>query len=846
MFNRVISVLTALVLIIAPITTTAFADEDELEYARRVLDEVAEQIMAEHENVIDRFNAICNWVQSFEYGSGQSVYGYILDGTGDCWASADAALALTERMGYTTARAHSSEIVTWRGGHVYAVVKVDGIYYVVDPLMGIIRGYNVPFRHSRLEDGTTEITEYLGFDGVITVPEMLGGLTVTSIGETAFGIANGWMDEKITKITLPDTITNIGGGAFSGCNLLREINIPYGVTTIGGVAFFACFSLGELFIPATVSTIGMGAFEMGNLGPHISNPRLDIIVCEDNPYFYSDRENGVLFTADRRTIIRAYNLKSADYVIPHGVTHLADGAFADTRINNVVFPDTLEDIGFNAFRRCLLRNQAFYLPESVTGIGNNAFSMSQFSSITIMNPDCVIGNTLEYDLYLRENGSTLNPNRGISIPPNSDNHPILLFGLPGSTLETYANTHTHIDYRFFPVTSGVYRFLDHSYISDYYIYERQGAAVKRGFIRGVSPGTAAVAFRANINGEVTLLNKDGTKVSGNPIIVSGMVVQLIDQRGETFDFSILTDDGRYCYHCNFGRAGGTGWVESCAECNRCHACFPHNTTTPPISTTTTPPTTTTLPTMPPGGKMPPFTPAIAEGKPTIGDALEILKFLAGLPNSINTAGGQKPTIGDALEVLKKLAGLPSVFDNRGVSVIVTSSPPITTPPTATTTTPTTTPPPTTTTPLTTQPSQQSVTVGEIIQLGGSDWRVLDIQDGKALILSDKILTTRQYHSNRNIDVTWENSDIRAWLNGDFYSETFMAEEKSRIVEVTLLSAEEIEKYPVSLSSSWWWTRSVGSSSNRTALVRANGSIDSAGNHVDNNNGGIRPALWLIF
>jgi hypothetical protein len=66
---------------------------------------------------------------------------------------------------------------------------------------------------------------------------------------------------------------------------------------------------------------------------------------------------------------------------------------------------------------------------------------------------------------------------------------------------------------------------------------------------------------------------------------------------------------------------------------------------------------------------------------TIGDALEILKFLAGLPNAvrntsgsfnqnalaaarITTPGTGNPTIGDALEILKKLAGLNNLIDNR--------------------------------------------------------------------------------------------------------------------------------------------------------------------------------------
>jgi internalin A len=58
--------------------------------------------------------------------------------------------------------------------------------------------------------------------------------------------------------------------------------------------------------------------------------------------------------------------------------------------------------------------------------------------------------------------------------------------------------------------------------------------------------------------------------------------------------------------------------------------------------------------------MPPFTPAIADSNPTIEDALEILKYLAGIQNTINN-GTASPTIEDALEVLKYLAGIDSVF-----------------------------------------------------------------------------------------------------------------------------------------------------------------------------------------
>jgi hypothetical protein len=65
--------------------------------------------------------------------------------------------------------------------------------------------------------------------------------------------------------------------------------------------------------------------------------------------------------------------------------------------------------------------------------------------------------------------------------------------------------------------------------------------------------------------------------------------------------------------------------------------------------------------------------SVDSGKTSIGDALEILKYLAGMPNEITKngrdsrqwkaaciTGGSAPVIGDALEILKKLAGLPSL------------------------------------------------------------------------------------------------------------------------------------------------------------------------------------------
>ena len=65
---------------------------------------------------------------------------------------------------------------------------------------------------------------------------------------------------KETNYTIPNSVTTIGEGAFSGCESLANINIPNSVITIGEGAFYCCESLVNINIPNSVTTIGKYAF----------------------------------------------------------------------------------------------------------------------------------------------------------------------------------------------------------------------------------------------------------------------------------------------------------------------------------------------------------------------------------------------------------------------------------------------------------------------------------------------------------------------------------------------------------------------------------------------------------
>ena len=68
-----------------------------------------------------------------------------------------------------------------------------------------------------------------------------------------------------------------------------------------------------------------------------------------------------------------------------------------------------------------------------------------------------------------------------------------------------------------------------------------------------------------------------------------------------------------------------------------------------------------------------------------------------------------------------------------------------------------------------------------VQFGGYDWYVLEKQDGKMLLLTEKIIGRRAYH-NRVENITWETCDMRKYLNGEFYN-SFNETDRKRIVEV---------------------------------------------------------------
>ncbi|MDU5164424.1 MAG: DUF6273 domain-containing protein, partial [Actinomyces sp.] len=148
------------------------------------------------------------------------------------------------------------------------------------------------------------------------------------------------------------------------------------------------------------------------------------------------------------------------------------------------------------------------------------------------------------------------------------------------------------------------------------------------------------------------------------------------------------------------------------------------------------------------------------------------------------------------------------------------------------------------------------------------WIVLDEIDGQLLLLSADVLEARQYHHVPFEDITWEHSDLRAWMNGDFYEAAFTPVQRGLIEtvhnenadqsitgasggaptddRVFALSETESVIYFLSVSEDGtadWWLRSPGTYGFATQFVDASGTPSLSGANVDLQYG-VRPALWI--
>ena len=189
---------------------------------------------------------------------------------------------------------------------------------------------------------------------------------VTNIGRAAFA----FYDSNLTSVTIPNSVTSIGYGAFGGCSGINSITIPNSVTSIGSLAFSGCSGLTSITIPNSVTSIGENAFSGCS---NITSADISMELYNRISYIFP-------------------NLTSITVTIPDGATIIGSKTFyGDTHLTSVKIPNSVSSIGNEAFFGCSGLT-SITIPSSVTSIGEKAFSgCTGLNSVTIPNSVTSIG-----------------------------------------------------------------------------------------------------------------------------------------------------------------------------------------------------------------------------------------------------------------------------------------------------------------------------------------------------------------------------------------------------------------------------------------------------------------------
>ncbi|MBO4584399.1 MAG: leucine-rich repeat protein [Clostridia bacterium] len=182
-----------------------------------------------------------------------------------------------------------------------------------------------------INNGEVTITKCISGRRDVVIPSEIDGYPVTKIGSYAF--YSYGTNVMHMKVTLPDTLKEIGSYAFYNCWSLREIKFPAGLEKIDQYAFNRCRLLSTVEIPAGTVV---------------------------NSYAFKDAGVG--------TII----LNSGSGIASSSLSGMS-------RVREIIVADGIQNLSLSISSQYLL--EAVYIPESVTSISGGIYNFVDTSSL---------------------------------------------------------------------------------------------------------------------------------------------------------------------------------------------------------------------------------------------------------------------------------------------------------------------------------------------------------------------------------------------------------------------------------------------------------------------------------
>ena len=243
---------------------------------------------------------------------------------------------------------------------------VDGVYAIPDYAFAEKSTLNKCMLPDKLERIEIDAFRNTAITGTVLFPE---GLKYVS----------GFNGTKITNVSLPSTLEEIGEACFKDCHgLMSEVSFPESIKIIGSEAYAYSAIKGNLSLPHNLESIGEKAFLLcGNLSGSLIIPNK---ISEIPPFaFYQSGFTGTLTLPSGLEKIgdEAFSIISfkGELNIPERVSVIGSGAFSNTLFNGtLVLPAELVSLGSAAFGGCWRLSGVLDFPQNLISVPANAFA----------------------------------------------------------------------------------------------------------------------------------------------------------------------------------------------------------------------------------------------------------------------------------------------------------------------------------------------------------------------------------------------------------------------------------------------------------------------------------------
>ncbi|MBE6770965.1 MAG: leucine-rich repeat domain-containing protein [Ruminococcaceae bacterium] len=186
---------------------------------------------------------------------------------------------------------------------------------------------------------------------------------------------------NLTKIYISSYVKRIGYGAFMDSENLRAVTLPEGIKVIESETFSGCnlLCLTDTGMPETITEIGYGAFYQCGVCYTYGAENVEKLGAYA---FYNNSIFDYNFYKVKEIAPYAFYTTTFGKIdFPEGVERICEYAFCNSYLDTVTLPETLKIIDDYAFERCSL--DEVQLPKSLEHLGSHAFSKCALTEVDI-------------------------------------------------------------------------------------------------------------------------------------------------------------------------------------------------------------------------------------------------------------------------------------------------------------------------------------------------------------------------------------------------------------------------------------------------------------------------------